>query len=213
LISFTQQHPTIFLFAFVAVWLMLTTLLAFLSGWFGLVQQYPDRAEKPMLRLRWQSGTMGRGGRMRSVLTLSACPSGLRVGMSRVFGPLCRDFFVPWERLTIIRENTLLGPIAKLQFGNPVSVTIPLPVYAANSMARAAGKRWPEAGPFPEELGAHVRRLLALWAVATSFVALFFIVPLAIAPSGSRPPILLAILFPALFFGAGSVVRFLFEIR
>jgi hypothetical protein len=201
------------LFAFVAFWVMFTTLLAFLSGWFKLVDQYPDQAEKPMLRLRWQSGTLGRGA-MRSVLTLSACPSGLRVGMSWFMGPLCRPFFVPWEHLAIVRENTLLGPIAKLQFGNPVSGTIPLPVYAANRLARAAGKRWPEAGPFPEERGAYVRRILALWAIATSFLALFFIVvPLAVAPSGSRPPILLAILFPALFFGAGSVVRFLFEIR
>jgi hypothetical protein len=211
LISFLQQHDTILLFAFVVFWVMFTTLLAFWSGWFRLVDQYPDQAEKPMLRLRWQSGTLGRG-KMRSVLTLSACPSGLRVGMSRFMAPLCRPFFVPWEHFAIVRENTLLGPIAKLQFGNPVSGTIPLPVYAANRLARAAGKRWPEAGPFPEERGTYIRRILALWAIATSFMTLFVMAPLAVAPSGSGPPIFL-FLFPALFFGVGSVVRFLFEIR
>jgi hypothetical protein len=127
----------------------------------------------------------------------------------RAFGPLCRDFFVPWERLAIVRENRLLGPIAKLQFGNPVSGTLRISAHTADRLARVAGKRWPEAGPFPEEKRvAHVRRLLAQWAVATLF---FTVVPLAVAPSGSRPPILVAILFPALIFGAAFVVRFLFE--
>jgi hypothetical protein len=78
-----------------------------------------------------------------------------------------------------------------------------------------AGERWPQSGPFPQEKrGDHARRLLAHWTVVTSFLALFFIVvPLAVAPSGSRPPILPAILFPALFFGVGFVVRFFSERR
>jgi hypothetical protein len=201
-----------FPFAFVALWLMGTTLLAFLSGWFRLMGQYPDQAEEPMLRLRCQSGAMGLGVHMTGILTLSVCPSGLRVGMMRAFGPVCRDFFVPWERLAIVRENRLLGSIAKLQFGNPASGTLRISANTADRLARVAGGRWPEAGPFPQEKWRdHARRLLAQWAVVTSFAALFFVVaPLAVAPSG-RPPILVAILFPALFFGVAFVVRFLFE--
>jgi hypothetical protein len=213
LISFLQQHPIIDLFAFVAFMVMFSALLAYLSGWFRLVDQYPDQPEKPLLRVRWQSGTLGRNGGARGTLTLSACPSGLRVGVPRVMAPFCRPLFVPWEHLTIVRENTLLGPIAKLQFGNPVS-TIPISAYAANRLARAAGKRWPEAGPIPEERGAYVREILVVWAIGTSLPVLFFVVvPLVV---GNPPPILLAIvliLLPALFFGAGSLVRFLFEVR
>jgi hypothetical protein len=214
-ISFLQQHPAIVLFAAVALWVMLTALMTYSSGWLALVHQYPDQAERPMLRIRWQSGTLA-GGKTRGVLKLSACPSGLRIGMSFFMGPFCRPFFVPWEHLTIVRENTFLGPTAKLQFGTPVNGTIPLSAYAANRLARAAGTRWPEPGPFPDERGAYVREILALWAIGTSAMVLFFLViPLAINPS-NRPPILLAIaliLFPALVFGVGSVVRFLFEIR
>jgi hypothetical protein len=222
LTSVPEQILTIFfLFAFAAFWLIFTTLLAYLSGWFRLTDQYPDRAEEPMLRLRCQSGTMvlgaARRASMRGILTFSVCPSGLRVGMMRAFGPLCRDFFVPWERLAIIRENGgwLLGSIAELQFPNPVRATLRISGYTADRLARVAGERWPEAGPFlQEKWGDHARRLLAHWAVVTSFFALFFIVvPLAVAPGGSRPPILLAILFPALFFGVGFVVRFFFERR
>jgi hypothetical protein len=213
--AFFFRFASFFPFAFLALWLMGTTLLSFLSGWFRLMGQYPDQAEEPMLRLRCQSGTMGLGVRMTGILTLSVCQSGLRVGMMRMFGPLCRNFFVPWEHLAIVRENRLLGPIAKFQFGNPVTGTLRIPAHTADRLARVAGKRWPEAGPFPEEKrGAHARRLLTEWAIVTSLAALFFTVaPLAVAPSGSRPPILITLLFPALFFGAVFFVRFLIERR
>jgi hypothetical protein len=84
-------------------------------------------------------------------------------------------------------ENRLLGLIAKLQFGNPVTGTLRIPAHTADRLARVAGNRWPEAGPFPEEKrGAHARRLLAEWAIVTSLAALFFtVVPLAVAPTAS----------------------------
>jgi hypothetical protein len=196
---------------FVALWLTVSTILALLSGWFGLMAKYPDQIVEPILRIRGQSGTMGLGVAMRGILTLSVCPSGLRVRMMRVFGPFCRDFFVPWESIAVIRKTVLFWPVAKLQFGNPVVGTLRISAHVADRLARAAMGRWPEPGPFPEEKRGDIfRRLLAEWAVVTGFAALFFtLVPLAMAPSGGRPPILLAILFPAIVFGAASIVRFL----
>jgi nitrate/nitrite transporter NarK len=81
-----EQNRVLF---FVVVWLTVTTVLALLSGWFRLMAAYPDQSIEPILRLRGQSGTMG-GVSMRSVLTLSVCPTGLRVGMMRLFGLFCR---------------------------------------------------------------------------------------------------------------------------
>ena len=71
--------------------------------------------------------------------------------------------------------------------------------------------RWPEPGPFPEETRRSIfRRLLTEWAVITCAAALFFIlVPLAVAPEEARPPILVAILLPAIVGGLGLVVKFL----
>jgi hypothetical protein len=46
----------------------------------------------------------------------------------------------------------------------------------------------------------------------TCAAALFFtLVPLAVAPTGTRPPIVVAILFPAIVFGAITIVRFVRE--
>jgi hypothetical protein len=196
---------------FAALWLTVTTLLAALSGWFGLMARYPDRTDVPSLRIRGQSGMMGLGVGMHGILTLSVCPSGLRVGMMRVFGPFCRSFFVPWEDIAVIRKKMIVWPFAELRFGTPAVGKLRISAHVADRLARAASRHWPEAGSFPEEKrGAVVRSLFVQWAAVTSFAALFFsLVPLAVAPSGSRPPIVVAILFPAIVFGAVSIVRFI----
>ena len=83
---------------------------------------------------------------MRGILTQSVCPAGLRAGTMRVFGPFCRDFFVPWESIVVTRKTVLFQPAVKLQFGNPVVGTLSIAAHAANRLARAALGRWPEAG-------------------------------------------------------------------
>ena len=59
---------------FVLIWTGVTTLLGFLSGWFRLMQQFPDRDEKPIVQLNWQSGFMGKVGvNFRNVLRIGVC--------------------------------------------------------------------------------------------------------------------------------------------
>jgi hypothetical protein len=194
---------------FAAMWLTITTVLALLSGWFRLMAKYPDQSVEPILRLRFQTGKMGLVG-MRSILILSVCPTGLRVGLIRLFGPFCRNFFVPWEHISVVRKTVLFWPVAQLQFGNPVVGTLSIPGREADRIARATKGRWPEPGLFPEETPENTfRRLLGQWAALTSLAALFFILaPRIVAPSEAHPPILLAILFPAIVFGVVFFVRF-----
>jgi hypothetical protein len=208
-----QNFAVFFPLFFAAVWLTVTTILAVLSGWFRLMARFPNTIAEPLLRLRGQSGSMGLRVSMSGVLTLSVCPSGFRVGIMRVFGPFCRDFFVPWEAIAISRKNVLLTPVVKLQFGRPVVGSLTIPARAANRLARAAIGRWPETGPFPEEKPRDtLRRLLIQWAAVTCVAALFFtLVPLMVAPPGARPPILVAILFPAIVFGVVTAVRYVLD--
>jgi hypothetical protein len=206
-----QNFAVFFPLFFAVVWLAASTLVALLSGWFRLMARYPDRAGEPILRMRGQSGTMGLGVHMRGILTLSVCPSGLRVGMMRIFGPFCRDFFVPWENITVTRRTILFWPLARLRFGDPAVGTLSISTSLADRLARAAAGRWPEAGPFPEEnRGDRFRRLLGQWALATGFAALFFtLAPMVLLPNAAHPPIPVTILFPAIVFGVVFAVRFL----
>jgi hypothetical protein len=74
---------------------------------------------------------------MRSILSLSVCPSGLRVG--RIFGLFCHDFFIPLNSITVIRKERALWKVAKLSFGQPPIGNLTIPSEVADRIARAAG--------------------------------------------------------------------------
>ncbi len=133
-------------------WLCIGSLLALPSGWYVLMRRYPDRKEPSILKLRWQSGAMGFGVGLRSLLTISVCRSGLRLGIFRLFGPFCRDFFVPWEEIQVTRRTyfRVFGRV-RLCFGNSGKLTISRSV--ADRLWRAIPDRWPEHGDPPAKIG------------------------------------------------------------
>lgn len=204
----------LFLVFIVVLWLAIAAAWARMSGWFHLTQTYPDRQEPSLLLLNWQSGMLG-AVRMRGMLKLAVCPSGLRIGVMKIFGPWNRDFFVPWNEIRVSRRPSLFGDIADLRFGDPEVAKLSIAAYTADRLARSSLGRWPETGPFPE--GPDDQALVTTvkeWAVLTFVGALFFIVvPRLIAPDGSHPPIELAITIPAVVFGIISVMRYNNRIR
>ncbi|MDR0274721.1 MAG: hypothetical protein LBI48_05170 [Burkholderiaceae bacterium] len=144
-------------------WGVAKFLLVEASGWSRLMAKFPDRIEEPLLQLREQFGAMSG---IRIDLALSVCPSGLRVGMGQLFRPFSarRNFFVPWETLSVTRKNVpfknvllepaavvLFGSTAELKFGRPLIGSLIIPARTADKLARAATARWPEAGSLPKE--------------------------------------------------------------
>ena len=199
---------------FIALWLAVTTVLAVLSGWFSLMTRYPNRNETPILKLRWQSGAMGMGVNYNGLLTLSVCPSGLRIGMFRIFGPFCRDFFVPWEEEFVDRtESWLFGKRAKIILGSTGRLTVFAAV--ADRLARALPERWPEKdAPAAETRNEIFRRLAKLWLIVTAMASAFFIgAPRLMLPGNVGPPIAVAILFPAIVFGFSFLLQYWFQAR
>jgi hypothetical protein len=164
--------------AFAVFWVVLTSMINWSAGWFTLMLRYPNRRERAVMRLRGQSGLMGaRRVRFGSALRFDVCPSGLRVGMFRLGGVFARDFFVPWDDLSVEREVVRFTKAAVLTFGGDGELVIRDDV--ANRLARAAGDNWPEVGPFPREsvgrVFAGVAVQLAL--VVATLVALYFTLP------------------------------------
>jgi hypothetical protein len=199
---------------FATLWVGVTTVLGFLSGWFRLAARFPDQLDEPILRVRGQSGSMGLlGVSMSNILTLSACQFGLRVGIFRPFGPFARDFYVPWEELSVTRSRFLFTPMADLSFGHPAVGSLRIRGRVADRLAVASANRWPESGPFTPETRSDVAyRLFGRWGLMTGFAAAFFtFVPLLVAPAGARPPLVVAFLFPAIVFGVISIWRYFAE--
>jgi hypothetical protein len=204
-----RTFPFIFPLYFALLWFGVTSLLGYLSGWYSLMRRYPNNAEPATLTLKNQSGALGFVN-MRSILNLSVCPSGLRISMMRVFGPFCRDFFVPWAMISVSRRDRFLWRTAVLTFAPDGDGRLSLPAEVADRLARAASPHWPEPGPFPEETNADAgSRIFKQWVATTGIAAAFFlIVPRVVAPAGAAPPAIVAILFPAIVFGVVSLFRY-----
>ena len=206
----SPPNPLVFLVVFPLFWFAVAMLLSFLSGWFGLMERYPDRPESALAVLANQSGSLGVVS-MRRVLKLSVCPSGLRVGIMRIFGPFSRDFFVPWDEITVTRGDRFIQKVAKLSLGRPPVGNLTLPAEVADRIARTTGKPWPEAGPVPEQTKAQaLSRIVKQWTAMTTLAAAFFIIaPRVLSPNRANgPPIAVAVLFPAIFFGIGAIVQY-----
>jgi hypothetical protein len=206
----TGPNPLYFLVAFPLLWFVVTMILSLLSGWYGLMERYPDRDEKPVVTLANQSGSLGSVS-MRGILKLSVCPSGLRIGIMRIFGPFCREFLVPWNDITVTRSDRLFWKVAKLSFGQPSNDNLKVFADVADRIARAAGNHWPEPGAFPEETSSQsLSRIAKQWVAATGLAAAFFIIAprLMTSNAAARPPIVVAILFPAIVFGIGAMIQY-----
>jgi hypothetical protein len=142
---FVTIAVALFPLLFIALALGIGSLIGLISGWYSLQSRYPDQPDEPILKLRFQSGMMGQvRANLRNVLTLSACQGGLRVGMWRLMGPFCRDFYVPWQEISVERSPTLFGQGARLTFGSPAVGSLFVSGKLADQLARAAGERWPE---------------------------------------------------------------------
>ena len=126
-----DAFPLVFLLlfpiGFAMLWVLVTTLLGFASGWFRLQDRFLDSGTEPaLLKLGFRSGALG-WVNLNNALTLSACRSGLRIGMWKALGPFQRPFLVPWaqpragpvRRLVVSRVQLSLGTpaVGRLEIG------------------------------------------------------------------------------------------------
>jgi hypothetical protein len=178
------------------------------------MRKYPVVAEIPLLTLKNQSGSLN-GVSMRQILNLSVCPSGLQIGIMRIFGPFSRPFFVPWEAISVTRKDRFFQKMAKISFAQS-SISLMLPAEVADRLARASDGRWPETGSFPLEASHQTAaRIFKQWLLLTCFASTFFtVVPrLTDMDLTTYPPIAITILFPAIVIGIASVVNYLMRPR
>lgn len=196
---------------FVLLWLFVCVLLGFLSGWFSLMRAFPDRPqEAPLAVFKNESGMLGAVS-MSGILTLSPCPSGLRVRINKLFGPFSRDFLVPWNVLSVSRKKILIWKYAELSFGS-ARFKLRISDLLVDQLHKSAPQNWPEPG-LPEPVtGARLFRFyFAQWLTLTTFAAAFFIIAPRLVFKGNSPypPVAVAILFPAIAIGLFTTLSYL----
>jgi hypothetical protein len=129
-----------FPFLFIGMWVLVTTLLGFMSGWFNLQQWYADDGnEEPLLKLGWQSGSMGFGVSFSSCLTLASRRDGMSVRVWKIFGPFQRPLLIPWREITAEPKQFLFIRMVRLNFGSPPSGSLNIRERIWNKLVAAAG--------------------------------------------------------------------------
>jgi len=204
-----KWFPFAFPLFFVGMWLLITGLIGFMSGWFGLQQWYADDgSEEPLLKLRGQSGRMGMGVQLNNCLTLSAYNSGLGISIWRLFSLFQKPLLVPWNEIEAEPSSSFFMPMVKLQLGKPSNGTLKISAQSWHNLVAAAGPaasfQLPDAPPVDK--GAMGRGLFIQWAVITMLFGTFVLLTSRSQPGG-LPPIL-AYLIPAAFAGIFVLIRF-----
>ncbi len=95
------------LLLFVALWLLVTTLLSTLSGWPALAAAFPGGPIPPGTRLRGQ--VIGLGAiQEKNVTTLIACPQGLYLYALFLFRLRRPPVLVPWSQVRCLERKRFL---------------------------------------------------------------------------------------------------------
>jgi len=221
-----QVQPPLYLiglfpFFFAGMWFFVTTRLTKMCGWQALSQRYPDQDERPILRLRGQSGQMGANVNLNGILTLDACSTGLRIGIWRIFGPFSRPFLVPWAEIQAGPQKALFMDLVRLTFSQPPvgNLSLASAVWARLSAATPGGAKVTVNGyikPIPNRQ--LLLRLSLSWLLLTAAAAAFFqLAPRLlllldqgpVAAHATTPPLLVTILAPAIVLGIGVVGAYL----
>ena len=188
-----------FIAFFVLLWLLISVILGFFFGWYSLMRAFPDRPyEEALAIFKGESGMVGSVS-MHGILKLSLCPSGLRVGIMKLFGPFEKDFLVPWNAIAVSRKKMLGWRYAELYFG--IYGKLRISDLLADRFWQTIPQSWPEKGTPEAVTSKRVFQYYFLqWLVLTTIASAFFIIAPRIAGrgSGNYPPVLVAILFPAI---------------
>lgn len=196
------------------MWLVVTTILSVASGWFRLAKRYPNRDEPTIRKIGSQSGMMGLGVSMRGILVLTACRSGLRVAIWRVFGPFCPPFFVPWEEIGVRSTKLLFRPLARLGFGQPETGVLSIEQKTWDVLAHSAsehvGVSVAERLP-PLSEGRMARVYFFEWLAYTVFGAAFFYFAPRLGGAKSPIPLSACIAFPAVGIGFMQLGRYVVQ--
>jgi hypothetical protein len=186
----------------VLLWLFVSVILGFFSGWYSLMRAFPDRPyEEALAIFKGESGMVGPVS-MHGILKLSLCPSGLRVNIVKLFGPFEKDFLVPWKEIAVTRKKMLGWRYAELCFG--VYGKLRISDLLADRLWQTIPQSWPEEG-MPQAVTSNrvFRHYFWQWLMLTTIASAFFIIAPRIGDrgSGNYPPVLVAVLFPAVAIG------------
>jgi hypothetical protein len=139
-----------FVLFFIGMWLAVTFLLSYISGWAFLAKRY--RAAQPFAG-RYeripssQMGPLGPFGGARNALYIGIDPRGLYLRMFVLFRLNCRDLFIPWPEITVTRGRSFFMDFVEFQFSQAPPIHLRIYGKAGEVIKSLAGPASPADTP------------------------------------------------------------------
>lgn len=127
----TSEFPLWFPFAFLGLWLLVSTILSELSGWRRLADRFAAGSRPAGQRLRRQVTGVGLTGE-NGVTGLIVTPEGLYLYAHPLFRFRRPPVLVPWPEVRYVGERRMLWRRTRvLDLGAITTVTVKQEAYAA----------------------------------------------------------------------------------
>jgi len=138
--------PLLVAACFVALWIAVTWLLSYTSGWVALARLYRADRVAVGIPVRMRAVRMGRGasGQFRNVLTLWVGSEGIQLRLQFLFRINSPDLFMPWSEIAVSRGRQLFFNYIELNFLRAPDIPLRLYGEAAERVCAAADEHWPE---------------------------------------------------------------------
>jgi hypothetical protein len=136
--------------AALGIWLGVTFLLSYISGWAFLAEHY--RAARPFAgryeRIRSsQMGPLGPFGGARNAVNVGIDPEGLHLRMFILFRINCRDLFIPWRDIMVSRGRSYFMDYVEFHFRQAPKIGLRIYGKAGEVIRALAGPAWPAEAP------------------------------------------------------------------
>jgi hypothetical protein len=138
---------------FVAVWLAVSFLLSYISGWAFVAEHY--RSKRPFAG-RYeripssQMGPLGPFGGARNALYVGVDSEALHLRMFFLFRVNCRDLSIPWRDITVTRGKSFFMNYMEFHFRQAPKIAVRIYGKAGEVIRTLAGSAWPsEMAPDP----------------------------------------------------------------
>jgi len=139
------NHPPLFALYFIAVWTLVSYIIALLSGWIVLSRRF--RVSGAFFSYQWPFQSV----RMRTPLgTYSNCANfgaddgGLYMAVFPIFRIGHPPLFIPWSEIQVFSgDRGLIFKKRKLLLGRQERIPLVVSLTLAQNLKEAAGQAWP----------------------------------------------------------------------
>jgi hypothetical protein len=141
--SWADRHPILFALSdFLFVYLTVSFVIAWWSGWAVLARQFRLRTKFVGSRWSWQSGNMRWLCGYANCLVFGANPQGLYLATLRFFPLFHPPLFIPWSEISVAKKSLVFSRI-RLRLGREYSIPLSVRERLAEQLKAAAGKGYP----------------------------------------------------------------------